>query len=143
MATTITAASTAPILRQAADWLASLPHLRVVRTDVHHALLLAAPQYDIAQAALDTLAEHVQDAAWLSHWATPHARDEVVAEMRAAADNAEQAETADRLASADQSFDWTRQYRPDIRALLTTALEIGDRAFRWVRPIVSMTGGES
>ncbi|WP_435192468.1 hypothetical protein [Nonomuraea sp. bgisy094] len=29
----------------------------------------------------------------------------------------------------DQSFDWTRRFRPDVRAALTTWLEVGDRAF--------------
>lgn len=97
MATTITAVTTGPVLREAADHVAALSYVRVVRTDVHHAILLAAPQYDVAQAALDALAAHVPDAGWLNTYATPHGRDEVAAEMRAAADAAEPV----------RSFDWT------------------------------------
>lgn len=101
MATTITAVTTGPVLRDAADHVAALSYARVVRTDVHHAILLAAPQYDVAQAALDALAAHVPDAGWLNTWATPHSRDEVAAEMRAAADTVQRQETRDR------PFDWT------------------------------------
>lgn len=97
MATTITAATIGPILRNAAARVAGLSHARVVRTDVHHAILLAAPLYDVAQAALDQLAAHVSDAEWLNTWSKPHWRDEVAAEMRAAADAAEPV----------VSFDWT------------------------------------
>ncbi|WP_214327883.1 hypothetical protein [Nonomuraea sediminis] len=32
----------------------------------------------------------------------------------------------------DQSFDWTRDLDPDVRADVTTWLEIGDRAFLYV-----------
>lgn len=94
MATTITAAVIAPVLRAAADRLAGLAHARVVRTDVHHALYQSAPQYDVAQAALDALTAHLtaqDDAEWLSRWAKPRGRDEVAGLLRAAADAAEQA----------------------------------------------------
>lgn len=96
MATTITAQTIAPVLNAAADHVARLSYARVVRTDVHHAILHAAPQYDVAQAALDALAAHVPDARWLNTWSDPRPRDEVVAEMRAAADKAEV-----------RCFDWT------------------------------------
>lgn len=136
MATTITAQTIAPVLRAAADRLASLPYAGVNRIDVHHAINLSAPQYDLGQAALDALAAHVPDARWLSCYSPLHSRDEVAAEMRAAADAAERAEAGDWLASADQSFDWTRALDVQVRADLTTCLEIGQRAFRFVRPVV-------
>lgn len=93
MATVITPATTAPVLRAAADRLAELPHMRVIRTDVHHALYNSAPAYDVAQAALDALTEHLRLKGlgeWLCCWAKPRLRDEVAAEIRAAADAAEQ-----------------------------------------------------
>lgn len=92
MATVITAATTAPVLRAAADRLAELPHTRVIRTDVHHALAMSSPAYDVAQATLDALTTHLQKlggADWLSRFAFPRGRDEVAAELRAAADAAE------------------------------------------------------
>ncbi|MET8866473.1 hypothetical protein ABZW11_26345 [Nonomuraea sp. NPDC004580] len=101
MAATITAATVGKVLRTAADRVAALPHAKVVRTDVHHALAAAAPSYALAQAALDQLAAHVPDAAWLNTWSKPHPRDEVAAEMRAAADRADV-----------RPFDWT--VRPTI-----------------------------
>ncbi|MGP3914377.1 hypothetical protein [Nonomuraea sp. 10N515B] len=148
MATTITSATTAPVLREAADRVAGLPYARVVRTDVHRALWQSASQYDIAQAALEMLASHLQatgGAEWLNLWASPRNRDEVAAEMRAAADMAEQAEAGDRLATADQSFDWTRKLNSQVRADVTTWLEVGDRAFGFVQPVdapVQVPGGE-
>lgn len=102
MATTITAATIAPVLREASARVAGLSHARVVRTDVHHAILLSAPQYDVAQAALDALAAHVADARWLTTSSTPHSRAEVAAEMREAAD----------AAGSVVSFDWTS--RPSV-----------------------------
>lgn len=99
MATTITAATIGPILRDAAARVAGLSHARVVRTDVHHAILQSAPQHDIAQAALDALAAHVPDAHWLNTWSKPHPRDEVVLEMRQAAD----------ATGPVATFDWTRR----------------------------------
>jgi hypothetical protein len=36
------------------------------------------------------------------------------------------------LATADQRFDWTRGHDPAIRSLLTTWLEIGERAIRTI-----------
>ncbi|MER7500500.1 hypothetical protein AB0L05_27960 [Nonomuraea pusilla] len=139
MVTTITAASIAPVLREAADRVAALSYTRVVRTDVHHALLQSASQYDIAQAALDALAAHVRDAGWLTSWAAPHSRDEVASELRAAANAVEQAE-AGQLETADQAFDWTRKLHPQVRADVTTWLEVGQRAFRFLRPVPSPRG---
>ncbi|MEU4234147.1 hypothetical protein AB0F17_58575 [Nonomuraea sp. NPDC026600] len=92
MATVITANITAPVLRAAADRLAELPHPRVIRTDVHHALYNSAPAYDVAQAALDALTTYLQKlggADWLNRFAFPRGRDQVVAELRAAADATE------------------------------------------------------
>lgn len=85
-APTITASEVGRVLTAAAARVAALPHRRVVRTDVHHALRAAAPTIALAQAALDALAAHVPDAAWLTTWSKPHGRDEVAAEMRAAAE---------------------------------------------------------
>lgn len=134
MATEVTPTTIAPVLREAADRVAALTYTRVIRTDVLHAVLMASPGYDVAQAALDTLAGHIPDAGWLSQWAAPRGRDEVVAELRAAANAVELAE-ADRLGSADQSFDWTRGLDSDVRSLVTTWLEVGQRAFLFVRPV--------
>lgn len=92
MATTITAATTGPVLRAAADRMTALPHARVVRTDLHRALWQSASQYDIADAALQVLTEHLRRVGrleWLTRWSDPHGRDEVAAELRAAADAAE------------------------------------------------------
>ncbi|MFB4285662.1 hypothetical protein ACBJ59_61120 [Nonomuraea sp. MTCD27] len=49
-------------------------------------------------------------------------------------------EQGSTLATAAQSFNWTRQTTPRVRAALTTWLEIGDRAFRCMT-IVPPTGG--
>ncbi|MEV4287416.1 hypothetical protein AB0K40_18070 [Nonomuraea bangladeshensis] len=147
MATMITARTIAPVLRAAADKMAGLAYARVVRTDVHHAILLSSPQYDVGQAALDTLTAYLVRrgrAEWLSRYSRPRGREEVVAELRAAAVAAEQGDMDEGLASADQSFDWTRQLDPQVRADLTTCLEVGPRAFGFVRPVpVQVRGGES
>lgn len=92
MAATVTAHDIAKTLRAAADVVAALPHPRVIRTDVHHALNTASPTYDVAQAALDALACDHQIAEWLARWSIPHPRDEAVAELRAAATAAEHPE---------------------------------------------------
>ncbi|MFB4294834.1 hypothetical protein ACBI99_44895 [Nonomuraea sp. ATR24] len=42
------------------------------------------------------------------------------------------AEQPDDLASAVQDFDWTRRLDPNVRGLVTTWLEIGERAIRTV-----------
>lgn len=39
---------------------------------------------------------------------------------------------SDSLTTAVQSFDWTRKMTPDVRGFVTTWLEIGDRAVRYV-----------
>jgi hypothetical protein len=44
------------------------------------------------------------------------------------------------LATADQKFDWTRLLDPGTRSLVTTGLEIGDRAIRTIN-IVSPQAG--
>jgi hypothetical protein len=44
------------------------------------------------------------------------------------------------LETAAQDFDWTRQLDPDVRGLVTTWLEIGDRAIRTIN-IVAPAGG--
>lgn len=44
------------------------------------------------------------------------------------------------LSTAAPSFDWTRRLNPRVRSLVTTWLEIGDRAFR-TGTIVGLTGG--
>lgn len=49
--------------------------------------------------------------------------------------------SASRLSTAVQSFDWTRRLDSDVRDLVTTWLEIGDRAFRHVS-IVAPSAGE-
>ena len=100
MVTTITAATIAPVLREAADRVAALPHARVNRIDVHHAIHLSSPQYDVADAALNALAAHLPDARWLTCYSPLHPRDEVAAEIRAAAE-----------AAQPVTFDWTRTQR--------------------------------
>lgn len=92
MGTTVTSHDIAKTLRAAADVVAALPHQRLIRTDVHHALNTASPTHDIAQAALDALTCDHQIAEWLARWSTPHSRDEAVAELRAAATAAEHPE---------------------------------------------------
>lgn len=131
MATRTTAATIAPVLRAAAARVAGLAYARVVRTDVHHALLLSSPQYDIAQAALDTLAAHIPAPGWLARWAEPRGRDDVAAELRAAANAVELVEAGDCSA---ESFDWTRELDGQVRRDVTTCLEVGQRAFLHLRP---------
>lgn len=87
MATEVTPATIAPVLREAADRVAALTYTRVIRTDVLHAVLMASPGYDIAQASLDALAGQMGgDAAWLTRAQAPRDRDEVAGMLRAAAD---------------------------------------------------------
>lgn len=77
------------VLVAAADRIASLPHTRMGRVDVHHALLAVAPSYDLAQAALDALAAHLRasgvDDGWLHKWTPRCGRSDVAAYLRAAA----------------------------------------------------------
>lgn len=96
MATTITAATIAPVLREAADHIAALGYVRVLRHDVYNAIHQSAPTYDIADAALNSLAAQLPDATWLTTTSEPHSRDEVAAEIRAAAETA-----------GPMTFDWT------------------------------------
>ncbi|MGP3917637.1 hypothetical protein [Nonomuraea sp. 10N515B] len=89
MATTNAAASIAPVLREAADQVAALSHARVVRSDVHHALRRAAASYGLAQEALVELIRHLRAVGRLdvvTRWSAPRNRDEVAADLRAAAD---------------------------------------------------------
>ncbi|MCK2214250.1 hypothetical protein MF672_010675 [Actinomadura sp. ATCC 31491] len=44
------------------------------------------------------------------------------------------------LATAAPDFDWTRQLRPDVRGLVTTWMEIGERAIRHVSIVPQTTG---
>lgn len=80
--------SAGPVLRKAADMLDALPHARVIRTDLHRALIRSAPSYAEAKSALEALADYLKpgDERWLSRWAFPRSRDEVSAELRAAAE---------------------------------------------------------
>lgn len=86
----------APVLRRAADMLDALPHARVIRTDVHRALIRSAPSYAEAKSALEALTVHVKagDQRWLSRWAFPRSRVEVAAELRSAADAAQTAQVS-------------------------------------------------
>ncbi|WP_327587077.1 hypothetical protein OHA25_08700 [Nonomuraea sp. NBC_00507] len=45
------------------------------------------------------------------------------------------------LATAVQDFDWTRRLSPDVRSLVTTWLEIGDRAMCTISIVPPATGG--
>ncbi|MGS2645950.1 hypothetical protein [Streptosporangium sp. G12] len=60
------------------------------RVDVHRALLYAAPSYELTQAALDLLAAHLRavgvDDRWLLLWTPRCGRADVVAYLRAAAE---------------------------------------------------------
>jgi hypothetical protein len=84
---------TSQILRQAADALGALPHPRVNAVDLHMALNGAAPTYRDGQTALDALARHLDatggDVEWLNCWTEPRSRDVVAAEVRAAAEYAD------------------------------------------------------
>lgn len=86
----------ADVLRGAADLLTRLA-LRVTRVDLHRALRQAAAQvvgvedsYRLGQSALDAYADSLRaagrDDRIVSRWTTVRSRDEVVAELRAAAD---------------------------------------------------------
>ena len=102
MATTITAATIAPVIRTAADKVAALAHFRVSRNEVHTAIRQAAElDHKLGQAALDALAEHMaacgDDPQWLNRHALLRPRDEFAELMRAAAD----------AAGPLVSFDWT------------------------------------
>ncbi len=44
------------------------------------------------------------------------------------------------LATAAQDFDWTRKLDTDVRGLVTTWLEIGDRAIRNISIVPARTG---
>jgi hypothetical protein len=82
-------AATARILRQAADLVAALPHARVVRAEVHHALQRSGSMCGMAQQALAELIRDLRAVRRLdlvTYWPAPRGRDEVAADLRAAAD---------------------------------------------------------
>lgn len=134
MAATISAVSTAPVLRAAAQVVAELPHRRVIRTDVHHALRNTAPTYDVAQAALDALTSYLRRSGgeqWLTVYAFPRSRDEVAAELCAAADSVD---AANLLRTA---ADYIETYKLDrfnivhvIRAAAVEVTPFGPEAFK-------------
>jgi hypothetical protein len=90
--------TTPPLLRAAADLLATLPYARVLPIDVHRALRQSTPEYGAAQAALEQFDTFLQANGvlqangagnWLRCWSKTRSRDEVTAELRAAADAAQ------------------------------------------------------
>ncbi len=85
-----TAPTIANVLRKAAVALEALPHPRVSPVDLHIALRKVSPTHRTGQQALDALAAHLRatggDDQWLGRWTGPRGRDEVAAELRAAAD---------------------------------------------------------
>lgn len=87
-ATTATARRISDVLRDAADYVAGLAYARIVRTDVHRALRQAAQESNLGQAALEVLAGYLQSKGtegWLYSWSKARERDEVAADLRAAA----------------------------------------------------------
>jgi len=80
--TTIIAPAAAGILRGAADLLDALPHYRINRTDLHKALLKAAPNYRAAQEALNVLHQATRGEDWLTRWSDTAPRHEAVTQLR-------------------------------------------------------------
>ncbi|WP_433364334.1 hypothetical protein [Streptosporangium sp. CA-115845] len=80
----------AAVLAAAADVLESHMHARMGRVDLHLALHEAAPTYELAQAGMDLLVDHLRatgaDDRWVVRWTARCGRDEIAAHLRAAAE---------------------------------------------------------
>jgi hypothetical protein len=80
--TTILAPATAGILRGAADLIDALHHHRINRTDLHKALLKAAPSYHAAQDALTVLHQATRGEDWLTRWSDTTPRSQASMQLR-------------------------------------------------------------
>lgn len=80
------AEDTSTVLRRAADLLDALPHHRINRTDLHQALLKAAPNSGTAQDALQALHQAARGDEWLTRWSYPKPRSQAATQLRAAAE---------------------------------------------------------